>query len=149
MATNSRAGAAQSPAHKVSQISGLGKDTFIKRAVQDIDGLEPELAVQVAEHLSDVIKTVMADREVIERYKTAPFNPDAFSLIKVYRMSGEAGLAKKLGEIAEGPHLAAIAKAQQISVPRALLTDTANARALREAIVKGVKARIADREAAS
>ncbi len=149
MATKSRGGASQGSAQKVSQISGAGKDTFIKRAVEDIDGLEPELAVQVAEHLSDVIKTVMADREVIERYKTAAFNPDAFSLIKVYRLSGESGLAKKLGEIAEIRHLAAIAKAQQIGVPRALLSDGANPQALRDAIVKGVKARIADREAAS
>lgn len=137
------------PGNKQSQISGAGKDAFIERAVREVEGLEPELAVQIAEHLSEVIKTVKADRDIIERYKAPLFDPDAFSLIKIYRVSGEGGLKQKLAGIFESEHLVALAKAQQISLPRDLRGGGASPVDLRQAIIKGVKARIADREAAS
>jgi hypothetical protein len=132
-----------------SQISGRGKDAFIRDVLQSIPDLDEELATQVAQQLSGAIDVIMADRALLERYRKPPFDPNAFSLMKVYRAAGERGLRERLREIRESRHLQALAKAQQISLPRDLRGDGADTSGLKEAIVKGVISRHEDWQAAS
>lgn len=147
---SSRQAAPAKPAKsRRSQISGRGKDAFIRDVLQSVPDLEGELAVQVAQHLSGAIEVIMADRTLIERYRQPQFDPNAFSLMKVYRISGERGLREKLCEIEDSRHLQALANAQQISLPRHLRSPGADASALKEAIVKGVISRHEDWQAAS
>jgi hypothetical protein len=132
-----------------SQISGKGKDAFIRAVLEQVPELDEELAAQVAQRLCAAIDVVMADRNLIERHRKPPFDPNAFSLMKVYRTAGERGLRERLSGIEESRHLQALAKAQQIGLPRSLRGDDADASGLKEAIVKGVISRHADWQAAS
>jgi hypothetical protein len=72
------------------------------------------------------------------------FDPFAFSVVVVLTKQGKAGLLAKLAAVANVADLRAIAKAQHIAVPA-----TGSAEELRQAIVDGTAARIADRQAAS
>src|SRR5262245_45814174 len=90
-----------------SQISGKGKDAFIRDVLQSVPDLDEEMATQVAQHLSGAIDVIMADRSLVERYRRPAFDPTAFSLMKVYRTSGERGLRERLREIKESRHLQA------------------------------------------
>src|SRR5687767_7008473 len=65
---NTRRGSKQQDRSQ-SQVSGPGKDAFIRRALADIPGLDDELAGQVAEHLSRLIDIIKTDKAIIERYK--------------------------------------------------------------------------------
>jgi hypothetical protein len=132
-----------------SQISGSRKDEFIRRLLDEVPDLDQVLAAEVARHLCSAIAVVKADRTLLERFRNPPFNPNAFSLMKVYRTSGERGLRERLRGIDESRHLQALAKAQQISLPRGLRGDGADASGLKEAIVKGVISRHEDWQAAS
>ncbi|HEX6000651.1 MAG TPA: hypothetical protein VFZ16_14835 [Hyphomicrobiaceae bacterium] len=132
-----------------SQVSGPRKDEFIRRLLQEVSDLDEELATQVARHLSSAIDVIKTDRTVLDRYRKPQFDPNAFSLMKVYRTSGERGLAERLRDIKESEHLQALARAQQISLPKRLRGDKADAAALKEAIVQGIIARHADWQAAS
>jgi DNA-binding transcriptional regulator YbjK len=132
-----------------SQISGRRKDEFIRRVLQEVPDLDEETAAEVARHLGAAIATVKTDRTLIERYQKPAFDPNAFSLMKVYRTSGERGLRERLRGIEESRHLQALAKAQQISLPRSLRGGGADASVLQEAIVKGVVSRHEDWLAAS
>jgi hypothetical protein len=58
-------------------------------------------------------------------------------------------LALTLRSIEKSRHLQALAKAQQISLPRRLRGGGADASGLKEAIVKGATSPHADRQAAS
>src|SRR5262245_16449474 len=87
-----------------SQISGARKDEFIRGVLQDVPNLDDELADQVAEHLSDAIDVIRTDRSLIERHLKPKFDPNAFSLLKVYRTAGERGLRERLREIEESAH---------------------------------------------
>jgi hypothetical protein len=147
--SNRRAASASPAKSRRSQISGRGKDEFIRDVLQRVAELDEELAAQVAEHLCGAIDTIMADRSLIERYRQPQFNPNAFSLMKVYRTSGEGGLRERLCEIDESRHLQALARAQQISLPQGLRDPGADASRLKEAIVKGVIRRHEDWQAAS
>jgi hypothetical protein len=137
------------PKSNRAQISGARKDAFIRGVLRELPDLDEELAAQVAHHLCGAIDIVMADRTLVERHKKPPFDPNAFSLMKVYRASGERGLRERLREIGESRHLQALAKAQQISLPHSLRSTTADASGLKEAIVKGVISRHEDWQAAS
>jgi hypothetical protein len=132
-----------------SQISGRGKEAFIRDVLQGVPHLDQDLAADIVQQLCGAIDTIMADRSLIERYRKPPFDPNAFSLMKVYRTSGERGLRDKLREIAESRHLQALAQAQQIGLPRHLRSPGADAAGLKEAIVKGVISRHEDWQAAS
>jgi hypothetical protein len=147
-ATPPRPAAKQSKSAR-AQISGRGKEAFIRDVLQSVPDLESELAVEVAQRLCGAIDTIMADRSLIERYRQPQFDPNAFSLMKVYRLSGERGLRESLREIEESRHLQALAKAQQISLPQSLRDPDADASELKEAIVKGVISRHEDWQAAS
>jgi hypothetical protein len=144
-----RPGPAKPAKSSRSQISGRGKDAFIRDVLQRIPDLDEELAAQVAQHLAGAIDVIMADRSLLERYRRPPFDPNAFSLMRVYRTNGERGLRERLREIRETRHLQALAKAQQISLPRDLRGEGADASGLKEAIVKGVISRHEDWQAAS
>jgi hypothetical protein len=132
-----------------AQISGRGKEAFIRDVLQSVPDLDEEMAAEVAHHLCGAIDTIMADRTLIERYRRPPFDPNEFSLMKVYRTSGERGLRERLRGIDESRHLQALAKAQQISLPQSLRSPDADASGLKEAIVKGVISRHQDWQAAS
>ncbi len=132
-----------------SQISGRRKDEFIRRLLQEVPDLDEETAAELARHLGAAIATIRTDRTLIERYQKPAFDPNAFSLMKVYRTSGERGLRERLRGIEESRHLQALAKAQQISLPRGLRGGSADASVLKEAIVKGVLSRHEDWLAAS
>lgn len=134
---------------QASQIAGAEKDQFLRRAIGEMPDVGEEAAARIAEHLCGLVDAVTASRATIERYKAPAFDPNAFSAMKVYRTSGEKGLRERLNAIGERGHLQQLAKAQQISLPRALRGKAADAAALREAIVKGVKARHEDWQAAS
>jgi hypothetical protein len=131
------------------QITGAEKDQFIRRAVGEIPDLGEEALARIAEHLCGLVQAITASRATVERYEKAPFDPNAFSAMKVYRTSGEKGLRERLNAIGERGHLQELAKAQQISLPRDLRGKSADPSALRDAIVKGVKNRHADWQAAS
>jgi hypothetical protein len=75
---------------------------------------------------------------------TTAFDPFAFSVVVVLTKQGKAGLLAKLAAVDNVADLRAIAKAQHIAVPA-----TGSADELRQAIVDGTAARIADRQAAS
>jgi hypothetical protein len=111
-------------------------------------GLSEEQVAEVAQAFGS-IHAIVADRTLIERYRKPSFNPYASSLMKVYRTLGERGLRERLRGIEERRHLQALAKAQQISLPRGLRGDDADASGLKDAIVKGVIARHDDWQAAS
>jgi hypothetical protein len=132
-----------------SQISGERKDEFIRRLLQEVPELDDVLAAQVAQHLCSAIAVVKADRTLLDRYRKPRFDPNAFSLMKVYRTSGERGLRERLKGIDESRDLQALAKAQQISLPRTLRSGSADASGLMEAIVRGVISRHEDWQAAS
>jgi hypothetical protein len=117
--------------------------------LQNVADLDEDMAAEIVQHLCGAIDTIMADRSLIERYRKPPFDPNAFSLMKVYRASGERGLREKLREIGESRHLQALAQAQQIGLPRHLRSPGADASGLKEAIVKGVISRHEDWQAAS
>jgi hypothetical protein len=131
------------------QIAGAEKDLFIRGALSEIPDVSEEALARIAAHLCSLVDAVTASRATIERYKTPPFDPNAFSAMKVYRTSGEKGLRQRLTEIVDPKHLQELAKAQQISLPRELRGKAADAPALRDAIVKGVKRRHEDWQAAS
>lgn len=132
-----------------SQISRARKNEFIRRVLQEVPDLDEETAAEVARHLCAAIATIKTDRTLIERYQKPAFDPNAFSLMKVYRTSGERGLRERLRGIEESGHLQALARAQQISLPRGLRGGSADASVLQEAIVKGVVSRHDDWQAAS
>jgi hypothetical protein len=131
------------------QISGARKDEFIRKLLREVDDIDAGLAARIAQHLSEVIQTIKADRSVIEQFKRPLFDPNGFSVLKVYRTSGENGLRKRLNEIGESSQLQEIAKAQQISLPRNLKGEKVDPSEIRNAIVRGVVKRIADWQAAS
>lgn len=142
----------------VSQITGVRKDQFIRRVLQGVPNLDAELADRVAEALGGAIDLIKADRSLIERHlrprhespsRSKPFDPYAFSLMKVFRTAGERGLREKLRDIAESSHLQALANAQKISLPVRLRADGADVAGLKEAIVSGVIRRHEDWQAAS
>src|SRR5262245_34582507 len=105
---NQRATPPKSVRSSRSQISGRGKDAFIRDVRQSVPELDEDLAAEVAHRLCGAIDTLMADRSLIERYRQPQFDPNAFSLMKVYRISGERGLRERLREIDESRHLQAL-----------------------------------------
>ncbi|MEO1207597.1 MAG: hypothetical protein AAFV45_14820 [Pseudomonadota bacterium] len=77
------------------------------------------------------------------------FDPYAFGLVPTMQREGEAGLLARLNEVARAEHLRAMAKAQQIVLPRELRTGDETAETLRGAIINAVSKRIADRRSAA
>jgi hypothetical protein len=156
--SNKRPASSKAAEPILSQVTGARKDQFIRGVLQGVTDLDAVLASQVAEHLSGAIELIKADRSLIEQHlrpnvesppKAKPFDPHAFSLMKVFRVAGERGLREKLRDIEESGHLQALANAQKISLPSRLRSDGADAAGLKEAIVRGVISRYEDWQAAS
>ena len=84
----------------------------MQRVVREIPNLDEELATQVARHLSGLIEVIKTSRAIIEQYRnrTSPFDPNAFSVMKLYRTLGVAALRGRLDEILESGHLQALAE---------------------------------------
>lgn len=74
-------------------------------------------------------------------------DPYAFGLVPVFKREGAKGLSAKLATIGSADHLRAMAKAQQIVLPRELRFGPADAATLRTAILEAVEKRVADRRA--
>lgn len=81
--------------------------------------------------------------------ETTPFDPYAIGLVPTFQREGADGLMTRLSEVTSPDHLRKMARAQQVALPSELRKDGANAGAIREAIVKAVAKRIADRRAAA
>jgi hypothetical protein len=75
----------------------------------------------------------------------AAFDPYAFSAVAVFTQGGRDALMERLAAIDPPRHLRALALAQHLAVPDAVVEPGE----LREAIVKGTEQRIADRRAAA
>jgi len=156
--SSQRPGPSRAAEPVLSQVTGARKDQFIRGVLQDVPNLDAEVAEQVAAHLSGAIDLIKADRSLIEHHlrpkpesppRPKPFDPYAFSLMKVFRTAGERGLREKLRDIAESSHLQALANAQKVSLPIRLRAEGADVAGLKEAIVSGVIRRHEDWQAAS
>ncbi|MEL7049864.1 MAG: hypothetical protein AAFO75_13080 [Pseudomonadota bacterium] len=77
------------------------------------------------------------------------FDPYAFGLVPTMQREGEDGLRIKLNAITTPDNLRAMAKAQQIVLPRELRKGDAPTKALRDAIITAVTKRIGDRRSAA
>jgi hypothetical protein len=156
MSQKKRTAPAKAAKRALSQVEGASKDQFIRGLLGEIPGLDEDVARRIADHFSGAVNLIRADPALVERYlasrpepRAKPFDPHAFSLMKVFRTSGERGLRERLREIEESSHLQALANAQKISLPIRLRTEGADVAGLKEAIVSGVKRRHEDWKAAS
>jgi hypothetical protein len=113
---------------------------------QEIAQLRVRLPIPVRSKPQPVAATVVAAPvAAVAPAKPAVFDPFAFSVVVVWTKQGADGLLAKLAGIDDPANLKAIAKAQHIAVP----ATAQSVEDLRQAIVTGTAARIADRQAAS
>lgn len=75
------------------------------------------------------------------------FDPFVFGLVPVFKREGVDGLATRLGEIDDVENLRAMAKAQQIVLPRDVRRGDAPIEAVRTAVLAAVEQRVTDRKA--
>ena len=75
------------------------------------------------------------------------FDPFAFGLVPVFKREGTEGLRAKLDEISSVENLRAMAKAQQIVLPKDIRRGDAKIKAVRLAILAAVEQRVSDRKA--
>ncbi len=75
------------------------------------------------------------------------FDPFAFGLIPIFKREGAKGLAARLEEIGNVENLRAMAKAQQIVLPRDVRRGEADIDTVRTAVLAAVEQRITDRKA--
>ena len=158
-------------ARTTKQLSGAGKDKFLRSAI----ATEPSIGQDVAERLGDTLCSGIADIRVRrEAWRpggdptavaeigtsvavvpgaraaavTAPaaaFDPFVFSALAVLTKQGAPALADKLDSIAAAADLHALAKAQHLAVDAALTELPA----LRAAILAATQQRLAERRAAA
>lgn len=75
------------------------------------------------------------------------FDPFVFGLVPIFKREGAEGLAARLQEIADVDNLRAMAKAQQIVLPRDVRRGEAGIETVRSAVLSAVEQRITDRKA--
>ncbi len=75
------------------------------------------------------------------------FDSFQFGLVPVYKREGAEGLARKLAELDSVENLRAMAKDQQIVLPREVRRGEVTAEEVRKAIVAAVEQRVSDRRA--
>lgn len=75
------------------------------------------------------------------------FDPFAFGLVPVFKREGTEGLSAKLDEVSSVENLRAMAKAQQIVLPKDIRRGEAKIEAVRLAILAAVEQRVSDRKA--
>lgn len=78
---------------------------------------------------------------------SAAFDPFAFGLVPVFKREGADGLTARLNDIGDVENLRAMAKAQQIILPREVRRGEASLEAVRTAILNAVDQRVSDRKA--
>ncbi|MCH9808754.1 MAG: hypothetical protein K0U74_13580 [Alphaproteobacteria bacterium] len=75
------------------------------------------------------------------------FDPFVFGLVPIFKREGADGLRDKLATIAETENLRAMAKNQQIILPREIRRGEVEAQTVRDAILAAVEQRVTDRKA--
>ena len=148
-------------ARTTKQLSGGGKDKFLRALIASEPSLPHDAAVRLSETFSTAIADIRVRRDAWEASKhdgaavavlsaTAPtpsadFDPFAFSALAVLTKQGAKALSDRLSAVASVNDLRALANAQHLSVD-AGLTDPA---LLRAAILSATEARLAERRAAA
>ncbi|KUO68011.1 MAG: hypothetical protein APF80_09510 [Alphaproteobacteria bacterium BRH_c36] len=75
------------------------------------------------------------------------FDPYVFGLVPIFKREGVEGLSARLNDIGDIEDLRAMAKAQQIVLPREVRRGAASLEAVRSAILAAVDQRVSDRKA--
>jgi len=75
------------------------------------------------------------------------FDPFVFGLVPVFKREGAEGLSARLNGIGDIESLRAMAKAQQIVLPREVRRGATSLEAVRSAILAAVDQRVSDRKA--
>lgn len=156
-------------ARTTKQLSGGGKDKFLRGVVAGVADVPAEAAARVTAALTDAITEVRVRREAWGNERAAPagsppppklkpaapppvaapaapaFDPFAFSAVAVLTKKGKVALLSQLGTIASAEHLRKFAEAQHLALDPAVV-DAADIRA---AIVAATERRIAERKAAA
>ncbi len=153
------------------QLSGGGKDKFLRAVVAGEQGLPADAAVRLGDALCTAIADIRVRRDTWETLRdatvtppappaaqgltaqpappvapsAAAFDPFVFSALAVLTKKGAAALTVRLAEITTAADLHALANAQHLSVD-AKLVDLG---ALRLAILAATAARLAERRAAA
>lgn len=79
--------------------------------------------------------------------ETAAFDPFVFGLVPVFKREGEDGLRGRLQSISSADDLRAMAKSQQIILPKNIRRGEVDADVVRGAIIDAVAQRVSDRKA--
>lgn len=161
-------------ARTTKQLSGAGKDKFLRGLIRSEPGIPSDAADALGEKMCEAIADVRVRRGAWDESRksgqspnsrppeapapaekeigdcpdlpaAAAFDPFAFSALAVLTKKGRTALATQLAEIDNAGHLHAIAAAQHLTVD-ANLTDLAT---LREALVTATEVRLAERRAAA
>jgi hypothetical protein len=158
-------------ARTTKQLSGGGKDKFLRGLVAQNSDLPGAAAARVIEALTSSISEIRVRRDVWEHVsksqpkqmpETAPatavapvaaaedvsavaFDPFAFSAVALLSKKGKPALAAELEKIANAEHLHKLAAAQHLAVEPSIRELAV----LRAAIIAGAERRIADRRAAA
>lgn len=75
------------------------------------------------------------------------FDPFVFGLVPVFKREGAEGLTARLNEIEDVENMRAMAKAQQIVLPREVRRGEASIETVRAAVLTAVEQRVSDRKA--
>jgi hypothetical protein len=157
-------------ARTTKQLSGGGKDKFLRALISTEPAVDTATALRLGDTMCAAIADVRVRREAWEEKRGEPrraegkskpaaspkpdaaaaaptpaFDPFAFSALAVLTKKGPQELAKQLAAIASPADLHALAVAQHLTV-NAALTDVAT---LRAAIVTATEQRLAERRAAA
>ena len=153
-------------ARTTKQLSGGGKDKFLRAIIAGETAIPADAAKRVGDALCAGIAEVRVRREAWDRGRShgdasapsasapadvptpaaAPFDPFAFSAIAVLAKQGKAGLLAKLSAIEPIEDLKSLAQAQHLALDPAAENSVAT---LREAIVAATEARLAERRASA
>lgn len=85
----------------------------------------------------------------VEQPTPGAFDPYAFGLVPLFQTEGADAVRTKLDAVASVEQLRALARAQKIGLPVDIRRGDVDAPTVRDAIVRGVEKRIADRRAAA
>ena len=154
-------------ARTTKQLSGAGKDKFLRGALARETALAPEIAQRLGDTLCEGIADIRVRREAWQPgagqreadavrgarsvdlapvpARSAAFDPFVFSALAVLTKHGVPALTGKLESIGDAGQLQALAKAQHLAVDPAL----ADLAAVRAAILHATQQRLAERRAAA
>jgi hypothetical protein len=107
---------------------------------------EPSAPV-TAKAVPEGLSVTAAEPKTLDAGAAAPFDPFVFGLVPVFKREGGEGLSARLEELKSADELRAMAKAQQIVLPREIRRGEADIEEIRRAILSAVEERVADRKA--